>query len=205
MHGVAPQCKVSFHMLNLIESARGYTPVAWNVSGNFAFFMGAEEALRSVLLTDFTALKSFACHEPVTSTASQCDYCRNKLGPSPHSYWRMRFCSLACMAAYQQRLSPQTREKIVMLEPNDFFQNQVKQCRSQAESAANKRDSEFWLQLADRWERLLRAGSAGIEVTKSPVSSVRCSERSQNNSQNGEPPNRRPWCRGGTHLIIRLI
>jgi hypothetical protein len=35
-----------------------------------------------------------------------------------------------------------------MLEPNDFFQNQVKQCRSQAESAANKRDREFWLQLA---------------------------------------------------------
>jgi len=55
-----------------------------------------------------------------------------------------------------------------MLEPNDFFQNQVKQCRSQAESAANKRDREFWLQLADRWERLLRAGSAGIEADQEP-------------------------------------
>jgi hypothetical protein len=41
-----------------------------------------------------------------------------------------------------------------MLEPNDFFQNQVKQCRSQAGSAVNKKDREFWLQLARRWERL---------------------------------------------------
>jgi len=72
------------------------------------------------------------------------------------------------MSAYQQRLSPQTREKIVMLEPNDFFQNQVKQCRSQAESVANKRDPEFWLQLAHRWERLLQAGGAGIEADQTP-------------------------------------
>ena len=68
------------------------------------------------------------------------------------------------MSAYQQRLSAETRQKIVVLEPNDFFQNQVKQCRSQAGSAANKNDREFWLQLAHRWERLLQAGSAGIEA-----------------------------------------
>jgi hypothetical protein len=72
------------------------------------------------------------------------------------------------MSAYQQRLSPKTREKIVMLEPNDFFHNQVKQCRSQAESAANKSDHEFWLQLAHRWERLLQAGGAGIEAEQKP-------------------------------------
>jgi hypothetical protein len=71
------------------------------------------------------------------------------------------------MSAYQQRLSPQTREKIVMLEPNDFFQNQVKQCHSQAESAANKKDREFWLQLAHRWETL-QAGGAGIEADQKP-------------------------------------
>ena len=53
-----------------------------------------------------------------------------------------------------------------MLEPNDFFQNQVKQCRSQAESAANKRDREFWLQLAHRWERLLRP--AHMEADQKP-------------------------------------
>jgi hypothetical protein len=72
------------------------------------------------------------------------------------------------MSAYQQRLSPQTREKIVMLEPNDFFQNQVKQCRSQAESAANKSDRESWLQLAHRWEIILQAGGAGIEADQRP-------------------------------------
>jgi hypothetical protein len=79
----------------------------------------------------------------------------------------MRFCSLACMSAYQQRLSPQTREKIVMLEPNDFFENQVKHCHSQAERAANKRDREFWLQLAERWERLLQ-GDGAIEADQKP-------------------------------------
>jgi hypothetical protein len=72
------------------------------------------------------------------------------------------------MSAYQQRLSPQTREKIVMLEPTDFFQNQVKQCRSQAESAANKSDREFWLKLAHRWEIILQAGGAGIEADQKP-------------------------------------
>src|SRR5690242_15428628 len=78
----------------------------------------------------------------------------------------MRFCSLACMSAYQRRLFPQTREKILMLEPNDFFQNQVKQCRAQAQSAANKSDREFWLQLAHRWERVSSAPS--IEADQKP-------------------------------------
>jgi hypothetical protein len=72
------------------------------------------------------------------------------------------------MTAYQQRLSAETRQKIVMLEPNDFFQNQVKQCHSQAESAANKRDREFWLQLAHRWAMLLQAGGASIEADQRP-------------------------------------
>ena len=70
MHGVAPKmCKVSFHMLNLIESARGYTPVAWNVSGNFAFFMGAEEALRSVLRAQ--PILQHLSHLPATSPSPQ--------------------------------------------------------------------------------------------------------------------------------------
>ena len=104
-------------------------------------------------LLDFPALKRFVCGKPVTVAPPQCDYCRNELGSFPHLYWRMRFCSLACMSAYQRRLSPHTKEKILVLEPNNFFQNQVKQCRSQADSAANKRDRKFWLQLAHRWER----------------------------------------------------
>jgi hypothetical protein len=119
-------------------------------------------------LLDFPALKSFVRRKPVTLTPFQCDYCRNELGPSPHLYWRMRFCSLTCMSAYQRRLSSQTREKIAVLEPKDFFQNQVKQCRSQAESAASKSDRQFWLQLADRWERLSQAGGAGIKAEQKP-------------------------------------
>jgi hypothetical protein len=80
------------------------------------------------------------------------------------------------MSAYQQRLFPQTREKILMLEPNDFFQNQVKQCRSQAESAANKRDREFWLQLAHRWESCKLAVPAS-KLIKGQALSVRYPER----------------------------
>jgi hypothetical protein len=72
------------------------------------------------------------------------------------------------MTAYQRRLSPQTREKIEMLEPNDFFENQVKQCRAQAENATNKKDREFWLQLAHRWERLSQPGGVAIEADQKP-------------------------------------
>jgi hypothetical protein len=64
------------------------------------------------------------------------------------------------MTAYQRRLSSKTKEKIGILEPNDFFQNQVKQCVFQAESAVNKNDRKFWLQLAHRWERLQASGVA---------------------------------------------
>ncbi len=51
-----------------------------------------------------------------------------------------------------------------MLEPKNFFGNQIKQCRAQADSAASKNDREFWLQLAHRWERVLQAGGAGTEA-----------------------------------------
>jgi hypothetical protein len=35
-----------------------------------------------------------------------------------------------------------------MIEKGDFFREQIKHCRSQAEGAANKADREFWLRLA---------------------------------------------------------
>ena len=56
-----------------------------------------------------------------------------------------------------------------MLEPNDFFQSQVKQCRSQAESAANKRDREFWLKMAARWEGLFKTRQNGDEPVRRPT------------------------------------
>jgi hypothetical protein len=111
-------------------------------------------------------LKSLARPKTVSSAPSQCDYCRDELGSCPHFYWRMRFCSLGCMSAYQRRLSPQTREKIVMLEPNDFFQTQVKESRSQAERATNKIDREFWLKMALRWETLLQQRKQNVVTPK---------------------------------------
>jgi hypothetical protein len=47
-----------------------------------------------------------------TSSSLCCDHCRAKLEFCTHHYWRMRFCSAACMSAYQQRLSAQTHQKI---------------------------------------------------------------------------------------------
>jgi hypothetical protein len=44
-----------------------------------------------------------------------------------------------------------------MIEPIDFFQRQAMQCRSQADRAANKTDREFWLDMASRWEGMLKA------------------------------------------------
>jgi hypothetical protein len=54
-----------------------------------------------------------------------------------------------------------------MLEANDFFQGQIKQCNDLAARASDKADQEFWLRLAHRWEELLQArqrGTLKIEV-----------------------------------------
>jgi hypothetical protein len=46
----------------------------------------------------------------------RCDHCREQLGPIVQRYWRMRFCSEACKAAYQGRLGESTRHKIGRLD-----------------------------------------------------------------------------------------
>ncbi len=46
----------------------------------------------------------------------RCDHCRGELGFRVHRYWHMRFCSSACVAAYQQRLAPETKWKILRLD-----------------------------------------------------------------------------------------
>jgi hypothetical protein len=38
----------------------------------------------------------------------------------------------------------------------DFFEKQATQCRAQAERASNKADRESWLDMAIRWEGMLR-------------------------------------------------
>lgn len=40
-----------------------------------------------------------------------CDFCRGKLGLMVHRYWRMRFCSSACVHGYEQRVD-ETKAKI---------------------------------------------------------------------------------------------
>jgi hypothetical protein len=52
----------------------------------------------------------------VASTSLYCDHCRGKLKFRVHRYWHMRFCSAACMNAYQKRLSPDTQQKIYQID-----------------------------------------------------------------------------------------
>jgi hypothetical protein len=46
----------------------------------------------------------------------RCDHCRLELGFDVYRYWHMQFCSSACMTAYQQRLTAETKVKISRLE-----------------------------------------------------------------------------------------
>lgn len=49
----------------------------------------------------------------------RCDHCRRTLGLMVHRYWRMRFCSTACIAAYQRRLHDDTKQKIADIRDPD--------------------------------------------------------------------------------------
>src|SRR6516225_9599719 len=50
------------------------------------------------------------------ATTLGCDHCRGKLGLDVQRYWHMQFCSSARIAAYQQRLAPETKIKICRLD-----------------------------------------------------------------------------------------
>jgi len=54
----------------------------------------------------------------------RCDHCRGQLAAGVHRYWHMRFCSPACVAAYQERLAEHTKTKIRRLDraANDNLQ-----------------------------------------------------------------------------------
>jgi hypothetical protein len=52
----------------------------------------------------------------VPFTDLRCDHCRGRLGFDTQLYWRMRFCSSACVADYQRRLAEETKEKIRRLD-----------------------------------------------------------------------------------------
>ena len=53
-----------------------------------------------------------------SSSPRRCDHCRAALSSRVHDYWRMHFCSENCVAAYQERLSADTRQKILQLDVN---------------------------------------------------------------------------------------
>jgi hypothetical protein len=42
----------------------------------------------------------------------RCDHCRREIRVRVHRYWRMCFCSSACMKGYQRRLTEETKVKI---------------------------------------------------------------------------------------------
>jgi len=44
-----------------------------------------------------------------------------------------------------------------MLDTANFFKTQIKQCTETAARSSNKKDREFWLKMANRWEGLLQA------------------------------------------------
>jgi hypothetical protein len=53
---------------------------------------------------------------PSHASPMRCDHCRKSFGLILHRYFRMRFCSADCLAAYQDRLSDLTMVKIRCLE-----------------------------------------------------------------------------------------
>jgi len=54
---------------------------------------------------------SIAQNTRLRAGALGCDHCRGKVGFRVHRYWHMRFCCTACMGAYRQRLSSETKRK----------------------------------------------------------------------------------------------
>jgi hypothetical protein len=49
----------------------------------------------------------------------RCDHCRRPLGVLVRRYWHMRFCSAACVQAYQRRLQDGTKQKIAKIRHTD--------------------------------------------------------------------------------------
>jgi hypothetical protein len=62
------------------------------------------------------------------------------------------------------RLFAETSERVCvieMVETADFFEQQIKKCRSCAAESKNKNDREFWLKMAARWDGLLKTRQEG--------------------------------------------
>ena len=66
---------------------------------------------------------------------------------------------------------------IAMLERIDFFQKEAQECRKLAAQATRKNDREYWLGLAQRWERMLQPGSMPDEAEPRFDRPIRQSQR----------------------------
>jgi hypothetical protein len=60
---------------------------------------------------EFRKLRSAEFRDTTLMTI-RCDHCRGTLGRNTRRYFQMRFCSPACVGAYQSRLQEQTKVKI---------------------------------------------------------------------------------------------
>jgi len=59
-----------------------------------------------------------------------------------------------------------------MAETIDFFQKEAQECKRLADQATAKKDREYWLHLAQRWESLVQQnGVAKIETAQPSRSS----------------------------------
>jgi hypothetical protein len=54
----------------------------------------------------------------------RCDHCRRPLGVIVRRYWHMRFCSAACVQAYQRRLGDDTKQKIAKIRHADCIRHE---------------------------------------------------------------------------------
>jgi len=56
---------------------------------------------------------------------------------------------------------------IAMQEMTDFFQKEAQECKGLAAGAIKKKDRDFWLGLAQRWDGLLKPTSTPDEADRS--------------------------------------
>jgi hypothetical protein len=86
-------------------------------------FAARAEALWSLFMSagSVRAYFKFRSEFPVFISTLRCDHCRREIRVRVHRYWRMCFCSSACMTAYQQRLAEETKMKIRRLDADASY------------------------------------------------------------------------------------
>jgi hypothetical protein len=97
---------MSSGLCSLTCSSLGMIEATWN----------RREDLALVSPTGGDSLELAVKRRSLHSGPMRCDHCRKSFGLVIHRYWRMRFCSADCWAAYQNRLDEDTKTKIRRLD-----------------------------------------------------------------------------------------